>query len=1611
MSPLLLNVTLWIIFTLIILFSLLAGLVGFLKGIYKTTLKTVVKAILIIIFLFTTPSIANSVGNINFSSFNVSFQIRNTTINLTTIQQTLADILSATGFITPLNGLSLYETTISVSISLLSYAVFMIICILIQIFAPLITLIIYNGIFKWFLPVENKEDIKRRKEDSNLYELTSGISKESDEQVVVEGKKKWKLYKIPALFLSIGQEFVFLCVLISPLTSLSRVVVKNQENISTILELANIDDSKMKEYTTVINNSPLYNMLGVFNFDSTILNTASSVNINGQNVSFEKLINSSFDIIKPLISDNCLSYDSALGQVSVNFSYLLSKEMISTITEKILLNNILIALIPPLVDIGINSISNPNFTIPKIDFTNVNWSNDLSAINSIYSQIYDLGLVSQFISNDSKSLTSSNFIMKCSTFTDDDIKKYANVFKSATSLDIVKTNASKVMAGVGSLLNSQGLNILPSEEKEYESVNWEDDMSIFGETLFKGLRALQLDLTFNMNANQVQDKILETLKDKERRNVFKIAVIGDNENKGLLDTSFFKIMNLAKIMSSSLESIPQLRNYIQSIDFAEIFNDMSIEQIKYEFEAMFEVIEKIFDNDDIIDLTFLQNIDLKDPKTDEILADILLSSQKSKIFNFVFPSIMKNLLHNTNFTFSTYFYGITPYDLNYDSTNFTSTIQKTISYLPEIYQMLDNINALSTKQDKLNAIDTSLLRKWMNLMVNSDAFNAPGNSGIYNVESKNIVIFKFINNFFKSDALSILNFKDIRLEDIDNINWGEGTIGDKGEIDLICSAIEEMKINSSFLTSNNDNKFEDINDYDSLDNLFHNGLNSKVLSNTILYQINSSLESYFNQINVPLSINKLRTSLWLKKDDNNLDDINRLILSLKLLNGSDLFNINLLNLESDKTNALFTLFSECNFISVGGIDIFSDPFGYFIYNLIYSDSITDLDYKINLSSFNMEYLNYNWSKDISRNSYYLTINEKDVYFPITISGAIKDLTDLIEVVKTIGFENLKSFKLPSDNSYMDKIPSLKDNSYYKSLFIKDIYSQVLNTSINKILLPNSYDLFTSYIDFSYIKSNDVSLKDEINTFITFNNLIENNKFELMLDNIFSLKNNGLFDEFSIFINQLADSNLLKYKKENKDMSPISYLLFNIIENNNLTSLFSSNNDSLLIKGILNSVKDYKEELSVKFINIVDSIQGIDLSNISFIDDDITSVKAKGILTSLNESSIFHIVSINLFKKDLNNKDFDKLLFDNQNNIYHSFNFDIHLDGNKIEDISYWQNDYDLFIDMIYLDTTFNSFIKTNNSLLNGKISSSLSSSFIYYISEMNLFKKNRSYFLYNLLVQTIGSSSTVNMLFKDSLLTPYLEHSKVYRLEELFFNNPDINVSDKNLRKENKLYELKLFDNLLIILTSKLNSIDSIASISDIKLDITYEELISKTALTLKNNVVYRSKLTSEIIASYFTILENKNILDSNIDFFENDYFLVNQIEARCIDGFISLFETITASSNFVNMNSIGDSFIKFGLTYDTYFDDESFIYNFNDENQVVSYLLNNFYFTNANSKKYNSFISQTNNFKTTLFNMIVSDLNNNIRKLNTIVTYDYLVNNNYSYTDFYYLYMKVNFK
>ena len=1562
MSPMLLNVILWITFALIIVFSLLAGLIGFLKGIYKTTLKTIIKTILILIFIFVTPSIANAIGNINFSNFNIHFVINNINITFTTIQQTLADVLTATGVITPLNGLSLYETAVAISNSALSYIVFFIICILIQLTSSLITAMIYNGIIKWFLPVENKQDIKNKKKDKNKYDLTNGIDtvETSDSQVVVNSKKKLKLFRLPSLFLGIAQEFVFLCILISPLTAFSRIAIKNDENISNILKFANVDDKYFNEYSEVIKKSPLYNMLGTLNFDSSINYRTTLVRVNGQYMTIDKLINSLFDISQPLIDGECISYDKALGNVTYNLSYLLSKTMVSTLIEKVLLNNVLVALIPPAIDIGLNSISNPQFAIPKIDFDNINWNNELQLINEIYSKVYDKGIVSSFIADDNKKFTVDNFLIECGKLTDADINSYSEITSKFASLDLVKNNIGKFLASVGSLLSSSGLEILPSEESAYINVDFEGDISIFTTNLFKVFRALNVNLNSKLNIYVIQDNILNTLKDKERRQTLKEAIVGTDSNKGLLDTSIFQIMNLSSIISSSLNSIPSIKEYVNSVDFNAVLSDLSLLQLKTEFTSMFEVIEKIFDNNDIVDISKLQNIDLTDRKTNSILCDILTSSQKSIVFSSLFPKILKNMLHKNSFDFSDYFFKITPYDFDYESDDFIYAIGSIVSLIPDVNDMKNKIASASSSSLKIQSIDTELVKKILVLITNTDAFNRKATSSATNISSKNLTAYKFLTNLFTSDALKTLNYKKVSSNSISDIYWGTGN-GDGGEIDLLIKSIENIKKNPSIFSNSS---FLNIEDYDALKVTIDSSLNSYFLKNTILDYINNSLNDYFTAINVPLTIDKMRTSMWINKDSNNQSDIDRLILILKILNNNDLKNFNYLNIEPAELNILLTAFKNSQFISVG-VKNESDKFGFVLYSMISSSANKSLATVFSKDNLNSVVNSYSYIEKIKTDYEYK--NEKVIY---TESGAIKDIVDFFRVVKIVGIENITSGKLPKDSSYKSQIESIQDKSFYKSKFVRIIYKSLLKQAMLNNSFSSSYQNICEYIDFNLLKDMDyIQFEKEIEIFESLSN-IDASKFDLMFNNINLLKTNNLYDEFIDLINLISDSKLLTAIKSDKDISPLSYLIFNMSKNNNLlnmsTLLDDENTSALRFKAILNNV-DYKTELKSKFLNVIDAMQGFNLTDISFVSSVSlpTYEQSKKLLTSLNESSIYHIVPVYILRKDLTNIGMNELTIDKENNINHEINYYIHLDGNNSDDINYWQNDIDNYLGLIFEDVSFKKTIVDQKIKLSDAVfaNDGLNASCMYYLSEMNSLINSRSYIVYNLINKSTLNNNLTSKLFRKSSDAPYNENETVYTIEKLFFDNPTFKIEDKTLRKALKMKELDMLNKPLLIIISSLSKLNNLSSIKELKLTATYEELFS-CALIAEESSVYRSKITSEMLASFMTIVKEKmpTMFDSDLNFYNDDYFLINAIEGRALDSLID-YCLLIENKEFLLKEELLPSFKNFGSKIE------------DNDTKIIKYLVN---FYNMLDNRYNAYIIRSKKMLAYITNISVKDKEDN---------------------------------
>ena len=1574
------------LFILIILGSLLAGLIGFLKGLYKTALKTIIKAVLIAIFLFTTPAITNAVGNISLANFHLSFTISSTTIQVTTIQQTIADIITSTGMIAPIGGLSLYETAISLANAILAYFVFFNILIVIQLTISLITCIMYNGIFRWFLPVETKADIKKRKKDKKKYEVTNGVAVQSDSDNKTSSttaKKKWKLFRLPSMFLGFAQEFVFLCILIAPLTSLSRVVVSNKTSVVNILDKADMDGKKYIPYFDSIEKSPLYTMLGLGNFDSTVTNVATSVDINGQKVNLNSLVTSFFDVAKPILDGDSISYDKALGAVTINYATLLSNATVSSIIQGIIENKVLVALIPPLVDIGINMMSNSEFVMPKFSFENIDWTNELSILNEVYGNLYnDTTVIKSFIAEDGKSLTFKNFKIECSKMSDEQIKKYADISSKVLSLQMINNNINKLMAGFGSLSASNGLEILPTDEKSYENVDWKQDVNIFITNLFKVMRALDFDISADMNVNVLKDNILSALKSPERREVLRTMICGNQSGneKGLLDTTIFQVINIPRVISSSLSTVPALSTYVESLDFDELFKGLDKNAIKNEFSSMFDIISKIFDSD-AIDLSNLQNIDFTKQEVIDVIVDMLKISERSKIFTNMFPMVLKAMLHNNNIKIADYLYGVTPYDIDYYSEDFMVTIESIITDIPTLIEMGDKISAESDPAKMIQQIDTALLKRILTTIAKSQAFNRDGSTGVYADKKKNVIVHKFLTNLFSSDAFKNIDYQFVSLDEVQEIDWDE-------EIQHICDIIDNMKKNLSFL--NNDYDINKIEDPDSIGMLLRDGMSSKYLSKTILHYINTSIEKLFKKINLPISIEKLRTSLWLKKDREGRDDIDRMVEMIKLFKkvsaentDKDFSDIDLKTIDINDLNALFTVIYRTNFIKEG-IENEVDPFGKFIYCAVHNKSVEKVDNFLSAKTLNSVENEYQWIITSSRET---VVSDKPYPYEVTTKGAVKDLCDFIRLVQIVGPENITGGKLPVSSDYKNQIESMKDGTFYKAKINRLIFIDLFNEAFSKFNDSSSFVDITKYISIELINKTHVTgsgeeylvdLQQEMELFEHLYKLVDSGDFSSQFLDISSIAaDKDKFNDVKLLLSQMGKSVLFTTKDKDANFSPVTYFIFNIIKENDLLykSSLSKNEKNAEMKmiEILNSIEDIDDELSNKFVNIIQATSGVNINaDLSFFKD-ANREQFKNILLSLNESSIFHLVPISILKDDLFNKNFDSLFADPEDSSkIHTINFYTHMDGNKEEDILYWANDISLISDMVFSDETFKQFISGQGSRID-QLSikdTDISLSIIYYISEMNIFKKNRSYFLYNLISNSFNDKTMTAKLFKESTVAPYGENKKVYRLEELFFADSYLNEGTAEERKVKKLADLQMLDSIIKKVLSDFETIEVSTSVGGLAFsNSSYEELLSNSYTSSvdkegKYVISYRSKLTSEVLASMLDSLFNASgsqnprpLNGLNVDFYSNSYELVNAVEGRAIDSLISIASNVGDSyATSIEAEKLKEHFKGLGFN----FNDEVVPDPVTDKYMKFSSCIDNIASYNkiAERKKYNSVIS-----------------------------------------------------
>lgn len=1669
-----LSIVLWSLFGLIILLTIFGLLAGLCKGLIKTTVKTVLKAILITVFVFTTPLIAKGIGNIDISSFGQSLTVNNQVIKVTTIMDTLANVITATGIVSPMNGIALYQTSFAVAYSLLSYVVFLILMILTQILISLLTCIVYNIFIRWLVPKkETREEKTFRKQNKTLFILINGLL----------GKSKAKKHRLSGAILGAVQEFIFACILLMPITSISRIAItstksKNTNSNTSTKNAKQNDENTTNNYGTLyqalitsgvikdedrpqgdtsntfyksdwdsyigqIENSLVYKMLGFGDMDSKVMDKVSVTTVNGQNVPLSELIQGTLDVAYPLLETKAIQFDTATTTITINYSTLLATTTVDATLQKFVSNKVIMSLLPPLIDTALNYASaSTKIPFSSLDFSDVDWSSDISALNSIYKKIYDAGIKPMISSN---KIDPTKFSLTTSTYTDEDIQNISDAISSLANVNAVKNNLGLLFSNLSLLLKNTGFDVFPSEISAYDKVEWSKDLSSLVSDILKLFRLCNLDLSYDLftsnqnfqsTDNKITKAVKEVLKDADKRHQLNTLLTGTN---GIFTISLLDTGKLGNLVNSTIQMIPSLLSYTKSTSYTEAINSLNkdVSELRTETDIAFRLMDILFDKDRPLNYWDIKELSKNSKDKDLVLSylnkevcaelvEILDIADSSKVFKSMYGSIIKTFVFEfydqSTSKEKDYLFGLTPYDFNFDDDNFISDLKALINLAPDLKTLYENLTDKSlSKVQQLEAIDTSTLRPFLNILANSELLNsdkvsASTGTTTYNVNVEKVLTKLFSMNPFNTLKITVPDLSNIKKDTSAESYWGDGTKhadGEKvnGEIDALCSVIEDLQTNKELIQDlvdnrNNLNKstlkllLKDLNtssEREALFDLVSDAYQSKVIKPTAVEYTLKMADKFLTKYNIPYSLSELRTYVY--NDDNTekiVEDIKDLKDLVPLLNTIDSHKLlqdyrdikNKATVEKyyfqtiplDTINAIATTIVSTNTYQVLSdsdssdsiLDNKNDLLCSVFYALCKKYNVFDKN-RITIPDFSAQVLNPNtygekWVDGTK--TYSLTVVDKNddgtqttrtQDYELAENGAIMRALQGFYLVQETDISSLLHKHMPKyrptnflesdgcENKYKNA-KALAGDSYIRN--IAYIYGPYLvEDAINYISkIPTEARSLINYINWDLlIDTNDdgsfkFSAEEAIHEASLFAKMLKDVK-KLGVRNLKNIAKNAnkLTSEQLSYIQDILSlvpqSKLLTTVREGYELSLISKSIsvgMNYVINHyskykaiiRVITLDDDYNTNLkTLEGMLSKIDEDKlwtSEFEL-YSQMLGSIQGVTIKDTKNLYASGRNYETLSLLSSyVNKSELLHKAPIGAIKIGIKKMDFSQYL-------KYDLDLNHHLTTSG-EDVAYWQEIYNTCLECVYKDEGFKSFVKDDiNNLKNFKLDN-ISTSFLYYVGKIDFLQTNRSYALYKAMLKAAGKEN-ISKIIRKATNTPKGEDALQYQFENLFFQNSKL-YKNGTLDKELAINDTKCIDAVLNQVVNKLSNVQNATQVKEIYNSLKnddgtftfFSDLTANTMYINNNNEIVRSDFASELVAGIITtMLNNDNLAEDfaelkTLDFYANDYELVNPIEGKAIDTLITFLTFSRTDVSNVKYNAtihIEETTIEYGgLSY-----------------------------------------------------------------------------------------------
>lgn len=819
--------------------TVIFAFVGAIKGVWKTVISLVVQAFLLLIVALISPGVATLVGNIDLSRLlgEQTVPIFGTPVQVGSIRGMVSEYITATGFVSPVTGQSIYEVAMALTNILLSFFVFVVLALIFGLFGWVLSTLIYHTIVKWFIP--------KRIRMGHKYHILGAVSG-----------------GVMGFFVS--------WLLVSPFSYALNTIRENRDTLVSAKKSLGSEGDQYIDYLLAASDSTMSSNW-LFGMSAPVVNMSTTASVLGTKADLSTLTALMNGLGKGFAKGLDASTNSPLDYTLIVGDQAAVDLMLDTLIR----NNLVVTAMPFLLDAAVAYVQTPDIIdLTRLDFHGVDYSNEISSIKGIYDQLFKAGFVT-------KSLTDKDYTIDLEH--EEEYLQALEIFASdplvANNLAVLGQESARIIQ------NLTGFEILNTESEAYRpgdgtiGIDWSQEIMTLGQSVFSFSSLLDIPLTYE-GALTLKDKVWQAMSEPDKFNAIRSILNGSDGNPGLLDSFIFndEILNMDQAINAIYAYYPVLNNFSDKTNVIDVFEGSKKAARKNELLTLVDMLPFV---KTMADTTYVPENgsfvwDLTNTTVIEETRKLVEKAKNLTLLNNLIPdTVYRSLPYILNSTFgSTSIFG-----LNVGSFDFSSPdevldgMTQFLDAVPSLLRIYKVTRENSSFKDIVKNIDSADFKLVMDKFIDSSMLN-PDKELLVNgqrelVQNDNInILVKGIFDQFKLNSYGVSYPSDLS-----QIQWkvlSDGVITHP-EVERLVKLLEDFKASADFLVEDGTLNLNSL-DGNSFKNLLSDMVASDLLGDSANDFLNKQLKPVWDGIVMEIRFNKTRKE-WQEKDKNQLSSL------------------------------------------------------------------------------------------------------------------------------------------------------------------------------------------------------------------------------------------------------------------------------------------------------------------------------------------------------------------------------------------------------------------------------------------------------------------------------------------------------------------------------------------------------------------------------------------------------------------------------------------------------------------------------------------------------------------------------------------------------------------